>query len=240
MPITARKYPALRFGDHVAGCTAPEARVVVTSLARMQALNWNSERLAQCGWLRPPERDRVGTAALYRAMLPKWEQQRKSIAPPGLIRAAHALGECYEAWVDSHLAGPWTLVHGDCRPDNIAFDESGEMLLFDWQAARRSAASRDLAYYIASLATDVRRAHENELLELYHRTLIANGARDYSIEQVRTNHRRSMGSALSTTVIAGGLMDFSSERGQKLMQVAIERMSAVVEDHNFAAWKPGN
>jgi hypothetical protein len=230
----------LRFGDHVTGCTAAEARAVVSGLARMQAHNWNSERLAQCGWLRSPEHDRVGTAALYRAVLPKWEQQWGSIQPPEVIRAAHALGEFYEAWIDTHLGGPWTLVHGDCRADNLAFDDSGEVLLFDWQATRRTAGSRDLAYYMASLATEVRRAHENELLELYHRTLVANGVRGYSMEEVRLNHRRSMGSPLSTHVIAGGMLDFSSERGQELARIASQRMGAMIEDHDFGSWTPAN
>jgi len=230
----------LRFADHVAGCTAADARTVVTGVARMHAHYWRNEKLLQCAWLRSAETERARLAELYRAMLPRWEQKWAHLNPPGVIRAAHALAGFFEVWHDSHLTDSWTLVHGDFRPDNLAFDESGEVVAFDWQTARRYPSSRDLAYYIASLKTELRRENEAELLELYHRTLAANGVRDYSMEELRVSYRRSMGTPLYVHVVAGGLMDFSSERGQELARVATERLDAVIEDHNFAEWKPGN
>src|ERR1700683_1925199 len=42
----------LRFADHVAGCTAADARTVVTGVARMHAHYWRNEKLLQCAWLR--------------------------------------------------------------------------------------------------------------------------------------------------------------------------------------------
>jgi ecdysteroid kinase len=227
----------LRFGDNLAGSTVAEARAAIVSLARMQAHHWNDEKLVQCAWLRSAENDRARISQTYRAMLPVWEQRWKDVVTPGLVRAAHGLAACAEAWVDSQLSGPWTLSHGDFRPDNIAFLESGELVLFDWQTARRSPGSRDLAYYLAfALPVEVRRAHEAELLELYHRTLVDSGVRSYSPEDVRINHRRSMGSPLSTIVIAGAMFDYSSERAQQLAREVSKRVGAAVEDHDFASW----
>jgi len=50
----------LRFGDNLVGSTLAEARLVITSLARMQAHFWNSDRLKRCGWLRDSASDIAG------------------------------------------------------------------------------------------------------------------------------------------------------------------------------------
>jgi thiamine kinase-like enzyme len=144
-----------------------------------------------------------------------------------------------ESWFKNLGASPFTLTHGDFRPDNFAFHENGDVVLFDWQTARRGANTRDLSYFISfALPTALRRAHEGELLDLYHRTLVDNGVSDYTMDQLQKDFRRSIGSALMVGVIAGTLLDFSSERAVQLQRVLCERVSAVVKDHDFAEWLP--
>lgn len=113
------------------------------------------------------------------------------------------------------------------------------MVLFDWQTARRSANTRDLAYFIAyALSVEMRRAYEKDLLELYHQTLLAHGIVDYSMEQLRCGYRRSLGNALITLVIAAAMLDFSGERGILLQKAICDRVGSAVDDHDFAVWLP--
>lgn len=231
----------LRFGDNLAGSTLEEARVVIAHLARMQAHFWNSDRLKRCSWLRDSQDEIANTMPLYRAVLPAFEKRWAGVASAQLVLAARTFAECMEAWYTFMASGPFTLTHGDYRPDNFAFDKNGDMVLFDWQTARRSANSRDLAYFMAlALPTALRRDHEQDLLALYHGTLLAAGVSGYSMDQLRRDYRRSLGSALITIVLAGAMLDFSSERGRLLATTLFDRVGTAVEDHDFAAWLPGN
>jgi aminoglycoside phosphotransferase (APT) family kinase protein len=149
------------------------------------------------------------------------------------------LDERCDIWLESHLAGPRTLVHGDFRPDNFAFERNGEIVVFDWQTARFDPGSRDVAYFLAfALPADLRRAHESALLALYYQTLLSHGVQDYSFEQVLTNHRRSVGSAAMRLVMAGAFVEFSNERARQLVAALFERVGAALEDHSFTSWEP--
>lgn len=229
----------LRFGDNVSGSTLEEARVVVMSLARMQAHYWNDGRLSECCWLRGDDTNCATVMGMYRALLPELERKWEGELPPELIHVARVFGSCMEAWFKTLVASPFTLTHGDFRPDNFAFDENGELVLFDWQSARRGANSRDLSYFISvALPPALRRAHESELLALYHRTLVDSGVSDYTMNQLQKDFRRSIGSVLMACVFAGTLLDLSSERAVQLQRAVCERVSAVVIDHNYAEWLP--
>ncbi len=230
----------LRFGDNLAGSTLPDARAVIASLARMQAHFWNSDRLKRCGWLRDSARDSASTIPMYQALMPAFEQRWAATASAETILAARTFAQCMPAWLNNIAAGPFTLTHGDFRPDNFAFDGNGDLVLFDWQSARRCNNTRDLAYFMAiSLPVELRRAHEEDLLRLYHDTLLGAGVTGYSMAQLRADYRRSLGSALIAGVFAGTMLDLSSERALQLVTAIFKRVGAALEDHEFAAWLPG-
>jgi len=227
----------MRFGDNLNGATLEQARTAMVNLAQMQARYWNKPILERCRWLRSLANDLVEMTALNRSLHGVFEQRWSSIAPESVLQATRALRDNMEHWYETQLIGPWTLVHGDFRPDNFAFEEDGALRVFDWQTTRRGPPSVDAAYFqILALPVELRRAHEAALLELYHGALVEHGVREYSLDDVRANHRRSVGSAVSRIVTAGALLDFSSPRGQQLMRAFLERVAAGVEDHEFTPW----
>jgi hypothetical protein len=231
----------MRFGDNLAGSTLAEAKLILASLARMHSRFWNNQRLTDCSWLRADNTDPAAGLQFYRAMVPLFETRCEADLTPELTFAARTFGHCMEDWLSQLAAGEFTLTHGDFRPDNFAFDETGAMVVFDWQTARRSANSRDVAYFMAlALPVDIRRKHESELLELYHQALLANGIRNYTMPQLCTDYRRSLGSALIVLVIAGAILDFSSDRGAQLRTALCDRVGAAVTDHDYAAWLPSH
>ena len=74
---------------------------------------------------------------------------------------------------------PRTLCHGDFRADNLMFmpDECGPALItVDWQAPLQARGAFDVGYLMSmSVTTELRRAHEADLLRRYYDRLVAAG-----------------------------------------------------------------
>jgi thiamine kinase-like enzyme len=227
-----------RFGDNVTGLSPSDARIAVGQLAHLHAHFWEAPALKTFRWLRSPADDAAARIALYRAMLPRFEQNCAEFLAPSLLEAARTYADVLPACLEQHSTGPQTLVHGDFRADNFAFTDSSEnggFILFDWQVVKRSRGARDLAYFLAgSLSTEQRRETGRSLVEVYHETLLAHGVKDYSSQDLERDLRRGLGASLSVAIVALGLLDFSSERGADLARRVSERLGTMLEDHQFA------
>ena len=226
-----------RFGDNLTGCSPAEARVAVQSIAQLHAHFWQSPRLKSCQWLRSIDNDCGPPASLYCAMLPQFEERCAEFATPGLLATARKFGEVQQDYYSQCSRGPHTLVHGDFRADNLAFTENPgdkSLIVFDWQCTSRSHGARDLAYFTcSSMTTAQRRDTEQELMQLYYETLLAHGVKEYSPKDLTGDFRYGLGRPLSVLVVAGGALDFSSERGIKLARELCERIGTALEDHDF-------
>lgn len=65
--------------------------------------------------------------------------------------------------------GELTLIHGDSHIGNLFLD-NGRTGFYDWAVAGRGPGIRDFAYFLCnSIPTDIRRAHEDDLLSHYRR-----------------------------------------------------------------------
>jgi aminoglycoside phosphotransferase (APT) family kinase protein len=81
-------------------------------------------------------------------------------AAPRIIAARDRLEA---AWA----AGSLTLIHGDAHVGNMYFTGSNVGLL-DWQVVQCGQGMRDVTYFLAnSVPTELRRAHERELIGAY-------------------------------------------------------------------------
>jgi ubiquinone/menaquinone biosynthesis C-methylase UbiE len=198
---------------------------------------WEAPQLGEFKWLRSIADDAVTKSALFGAMLPRFEERWAECVTPQFLRAARLFTDAYAGHFQEWSVGPRTLTHGDFRADNFAFAADGGLTIFDWQVALCSMGARDLAYFLAgSLSTGQRRETEKSLVELYYETLLAGGVRGYSRGELDRDLRRGLGSPLSVWVIAGGLLDFSSERGSALLKQTLERVGSAMEDYGFAEY----
>ena len=76
-----------------------------------------------------------------------------------------------------------------------------------------------MAYFLSSsMSIEQRRATEESLLGLYYETLKAGGVEGYSLEDLHRDFQAGLGAPLTTWVIAGGMLDFSDERGSDLFK----------------------
>ena len=146
-------------------------------------------------------------AAVIEAMLPRWRGVSARLSEP-----------------------PWTLVHGDFRLDNLAFDggASDSLIVFDWQVVGRGRGARDIAYFIWRVqAGDGPDGVRARLLERYHSTLRANGVRDYSFDELVYDARLASLWTFAIVVAAVGNLDFSSRRARALVVGAFRRLSSL-------------
>src|SRR6185436_11992793 len=90
--------------------------------------------------------------------------------------------------------GPRCLTHNDFRPDNMMFGGPAgghPVTVLDWQSFAYGAGATDVAYFLAgALPADVRRAHEPQLLRLYHDTLTGLGVARYAMADLRRHYAR--------------------------------------------------
>lgn len=134
---------------------------------------------------------------------------------------------------------PWTLAHQDYRVENMMFGPpgSGQVVVLDWQGIGRGPGAYDLAYILGgSLETDVRRSHEQELVRAYHDQLIAEGISAYSFEQLWDDYGHGhLQGGLATSMVTGGTLDLSNERGLQLVATMSSRHVTAALDHNGMA-----
>lgn len=127
--------------------------------------------------------------------------------------------------------GPRTLLHHDCHPGNLYFDD-GRAGLLDWQMARIGDGAGDVAYLLATaLEPDVRRTHEEALLARYADGLArhgAHGATGNLFERYRCHLAYPMEAALATLGI-GGLMNEAAALDY------VRRSTAAATDHDALA-----
>lgn len=182
-----------RPGDQLAGCSLADAETAMLEAAALHGPRWNDASLRDIDWL-------AGGADMYPAIV---------AALPGIIAGFR---ERYDGVLEAdHMAvverllevmplfqgaseGPFTLQHGDFRLDNILFDIQGgarRMGTLDWQTLAIGPGLTDVTYFLsAGVSPELRRAHERDLVGLYHEELKRLGVRDYSADQCWTDYRR--------------------------------------------------
>ena len=152
--------------------------------------------------------------------------------------------ELLEAFAGNYLAinqilakrSPWTLVHQDFRIENMLFGE-GHVIVLDWQGIGRGPGSYDLAYFLGgSLDIDLRRAHEREIVAHYYGELIDRGVKGYSFDQLWSDYQLGhLQGGLATSMVTGGTLDLSNERGHELIATMSNRHITAALDHDGLA-----
>jgi hypothetical protein len=164
-----------RPGDQLAGCTVAETELALRQAARFHAPFWDDPALRGVEWL-----DISGTYwPRFEEMLPAWfagfaeryagRMDAADLAAAG--RFVEHVGDYYRRLREC----PFTVQHGDFRPDNVLFDVAGEpgtLAVVDWQTVILGPAAVDVAYFVGgALDVPTRRAHEDRLLGVYHEEL---------------------------------------------------------------------
>jgi aminoglycoside phosphotransferase (APT) family kinase protein len=219
-----------RFTSSADPVTLVEARAAVTTLGRLHAAFWESPRLSgDLAWLRSAENN-------PQRRLEWWISARSNgpalakfgeLVPAEIRENAHRIHE-HRQLLEAHWArAPRTLIHGDPHAGNLYFDGE-EAGFFDWQVVQVGPGLRDVSYFLVnSLDTELRRARERELLELYLATLAEGGVRGPALADTWEQHRvfaLYAWIAISVTAATAGLQE------QRIVRRAVERTGTALQD----------
>ena len=162
-------------GDQLAGCGPAEARQAVENLAALHGPRWCDPAL----WDHP-ELDRVdadGAAFLgdvFGSAVATFVDRYRPDLGEGDDALLHEVAEAVPTWVTARPER-FAALHGDYRLDNLLFAEDG-VYAVDWQTLGAGHPGRDLAYLVeTSLEPDVRREHQDELIDAYADALRGHG-----------------------------------------------------------------
>src|SRR5882724_414498 len=104
--------------------------------------------------------------------------------------------------------GPQTLVHNDCRLDNIFFEANGDPVFVDWQLVARTRGTQDVGNLLASNMNDEDlRGNWQPLLRRYHDRLCAQGVDGYPWEDCIAHYRQNVLYPLGAGLALLGAMD---------------------------------
>lgn len=223
-----------RGGDVLAGCSTADAELLLRRMASFHARWWGSPQLSRWKWLPGYDTQPNPVTDDYSQPWPLFRQRYGRLLPAWAIGTAEqALARVPE--ICRLLAAcPQTFTHGDLSLDNVRFDlPDAPMVLFDWQLSMRAPASRDVSWFLVrSLPVDQRRAEEEHLVRVYHRSLVEAGAGDCSLEDLWHDIRLAALLAFPIIISAAVNIDFASDRGRQVAEARITRNVAMLEDHD--------
>ncbi len=216
--------------------TYTQAALVVEQLANFHARFWNKENLEQSyRWLAGPVRrmeDFLGTAMAV-PLMKRGLRKAGELVPMTLHAQSIHYARHRRQAMRFLTEAPRTLVHHDCHPGNLFWNQSQPGFL-DWQLIRYGEGISDIAYFLATaLNPEDRRLHEASLIAIYAQCLKNNGLAGIDVKNLLQRYRAHLiypFEAMIVTLAVGGMMDLESNHE------LIRRTAAAVEDlEAFAA-----
>ena len=223
-----------RIVDDLKGCPAEDAETVVRNLAEFHAGWWSDPRLDSMKWLKPF--DRSFSLEILGKPVIRFEES----LPSGIGEVAQLVKAQYTKLFEVQSRQPRTVVLNDVKARHMFFKTKGDVeavSIVDFQLAVQGRGALDVSrFFGSSLATDVRRAHELELLRVYHDVLMAQGVTGYPFETLFTDYRFGHLQNLVDwmAVEAQGLQARGGAKLQDIQEEQLRRYTAAIEDLDCA------
>ena len=228
----------LEMVDQLKGVNLQQAKHAVAVLAAIHSVWWDRVDVEEMAWIPPMNGARIEYVDnLLPQIYAPFADGFKGYLPEGGIELFEAFAGNYLA-VNKTLAAraTWTLAHQDFRVENMMFGAGERVIVLDWQGIGRGPGSYDLAYFLGgSMEIEHRRQHEREIVEHYHQALIRAGVTGYDFDSLWTDYQLGhMQGGLATSMVTGGSMDLSNERGKELIATMSTRHVTAALDHDGA------
>jgi aminoglycoside/choline kinase family phosphotransferase len=206
----------------------------VRELAKFHAYWWDTDELKALDEI-PYLSDPIWRqhTQLFEFAWPLWKEQFGGTVSAYCLETAERWGHAIPKMLDMLSEPPCTIIHMDYRLPNLFFrgPEGGvEFAVADWQPYSRAKGPYDIAYFLAeSIPTEQRRRLQDEVLRLYHATLLENGVQDYSFDRCFEDFR--LGVAYTILYPMGTVtVDLGNEHGRAYQRAINQRHMAAVDD----------
>lgn len=214
-PLLLEDLSALRMGDQMDGLSVSDAEALLVSLAELHATFWESPQLRE-PWLLVHDTGlypQIVTQLVSSGAAALGERFAGTVSDDILNRVVHAAPQWGEIlWAASQ--GPQTLVHNDCRLDNVFFAADGTPVLIDWQVLSRTRGTQDVANLLAgSMDSEDLATHWERLVHCWYDRLTAAGVTGYSFDEALTHYRQNVFFPLGAGMALIGAMDIGDGRG---------------------------
>lgn len=219
--------------DQVEGITVKQAELVVREMAALHAHWWGRSDLSSLDWL-PRLDGKLRIANLTTLAGIGWQPLNEMMGEDMPVLPAN-FGQDLPNRLETALRAiallPSTLLHCDLRADNLLFDHRGtQVTIIDWQGCGAGPAAFDLAYFLVqSLSIDDRRAHEEQLKELWVRELRSRGI-DTTQERALAGYAESLWYGMAIACALPVISDPAEERVRRLTSVVTRRTLAALTD----------
>ncbi len=214
-----------------------DAQEVVKALATLHAAFWESHRFrTDLSWVPNPQSrkknlawERFATGSMIKIAKRNFASEFST----GFSEIANLCSKQRDELESLWSQGDRTLIHGDCHIGNLFFEPEGVGFL-DWQVCANAPGMRDVSYFLCnSFPTELRRAHEVELIKGYLEELRSHGVTPPSFEAAWRQHRLfalyTWIAAAFTAAAGGGL------QSRKIGIAGLRRATKAAEDLESAA-----
>jgi aminoglycoside phosphotransferase (APT) family kinase protein len=196
------------------GLSVPDAERTMDALGDLHAAFWNAPEL-DLAWIAQPA-DGVYAAMIVQLVASGVETLRERYAGRVPDTVLDGVGDVAPRWGDvlrRCAEGPKTLVHNDCRLDNVFFDGDGGPVFVDWQVVARTRGTQDVANLLAgSMNVEDLRGNWERLLRRYHDRLRLGGIGDYAWEDCVRHYRQNILYPLGAGIALLGQLDIGDDR----------------------------
>jgi len=223
-------------GDQAVGSDFADACIVIDAMAAFHAASFGRTGDARYAWLTPHANAAqiAGMEGGFAFGWPRFVDLLGDVIPPRVRAWGERVGPATRPILERLCSGPLVVTHGDFRLENMFFAAASSdprFAIVDWQSITLSSPGQDLAYYLTqSVRLDVRRAHEQALLERYLDGLRRHGVRDYSAAQLRHDYRLAALYLLDFAVVIAATLDLANDRGASIARALSERCCAALDD----------
>jgi hypothetical protein len=221
----------LTAGDQASGATLDQAMAAMRAAAGVHGRWWNHETITESEWV--PSIDNpvnLGLQDLFAASFPTMVDMYGELLGPELIETIERFIPTTADFLISYRDVSVTLVHNDYRLDNMFFGD--ELALVDWQIIGCGDGSGDFVPFLAAnLSTELRRAHETELLQCYLEAMHEQEAGYADMNDLLAAFRGGLTFWLVAWCNSAVSADRPNQRAALLMDGAVERVAAAARDH---------
>jgi hypothetical protein len=211
--------------DQLDGCDVATAHRVVATIAALQGPLLDSDAIAQTASLNRPT---PFTQELVQSLLPRFRERVGEHLTPDIGGIVDALAGSLDAW-SAFLDGPRGLQHGDCRLDNILLSPT-RCVLVDWQTVLSGSPLADMSFFLGgSMTVELRRRHEQELVDAYVTALSRAAGRELDRDWCYEEYRRRSFLGVLQSFMAFASVE-QTERGDRLFLTMLQRHSSHVLD----------